>query len=225
MYGALPVPAPAPARARPTTLPSTSKTKRKRDQVGKLSEGIAAAKAAAAAEAGSEAGESDEEEDDEGIEEAYEAKKAKVTAAPVEKRMAIPGAGADDASDDDGSLGPAGSDDDDEAGEASGSALPVHESLLPGAKAVKPKKVKTKAYVPEGETREERDGRTIFVGNLGVEVAKSKVSPGAHPQPPYRSLHIHERITLTIICRCSRYTAFLAPAARAPARLDPDSQD
>ena len=93
--------------------------------------------------------------------------------------MAVPGPADDNSDDDDGSLGPAGSDDedDDEAGLASGSALPVHESQLPGAKPTKQKKVKAKAYVPEGETREERDGRTIFVGNLGVELAKSKVSP------------------------------------------------
>ena len=33
-----------------------------------------------------------------------------------------------------------------------------------------------KRYVPEGETRERRDARTIFIGNLPIEAAKGKVN-------------------------------------------------
>lgn len=40
-------------------------------------------------------------------------------------------------------------------------------------KAADSKKVK---YVPEDETREMRDARTIFIGNLPVGAVKSKVS-------------------------------------------------
>ena len=49
----------------------------------------------------------------------------------------------------------------------------VHESLAPGGKH-KHSGHKTK-YVPEGETSEQRDARTVFVGNVPLEVMKSKV--------------------------------------------------
>ena len=49
----------------------------------------------------------------------------------------------------------------------------VHESLVPGGKH-KHGGHKTK-YVPEGETSEQRDARTVFVGNVPLEVMKSKV--------------------------------------------------
>lgn len=39
-------------------------------------------------------------------------------------------------------------------------------------------------YVPPNETKEERDGRTVFVGNLPIEVIKSKVSAAAILTPP-----------------------------------------
>ncbi|KAK4684135.1 nucleolar protein 12, partial [Tremellales sp. Uapishka_1] len=52
----------------------------------------------------------------------------------------------------------------------------VHESV----KAAKAKKVKVKAsnqkYTPADETDADRDRRTIFIGNLPIECAKSKVS-------------------------------------------------
>lgn len=153
----------------------------------------------------------DKDESDDGVlEEAYESKKAKTAPAPVvEKRMAPPTAAVED-SDDDGSLGP-DSDDEDAGGEASTSALPVHESLLPGAKAVKAKKVKSKPYVPEGETREERDGRTIFVGNLGVEVAKSKVR-----RSPFASSYF-----LKLIFRRLRCAALPSSTSRPSPRVHP----
>ena len=52
--------------------------------------------------------------------------------------------------------------------------IPVHESLhADGPSKHVPSK---KRYVPEGETRDQRDGRTIFIGNLPVEAAKGKVN-------------------------------------------------
>ena len=54
--------------------------------------------------------------------------------------------------------------------------LPVHESLSKSNrnKGTRGKKVK---YVPDGETAEMRDTRTIFIGNLPVDIITSKVSP------------------------------------------------
>lgn len=49
----------------------------------------------------------------------------------------------------------------------------VHESLVNGSKG-KGKKASAK-YVPQEETPEQRDARTIFVGNVSVDVAKSRV--------------------------------------------------
>jgi nucleolar protein 12 len=60
--------------------------------------------------------------------------------------------------------------------EADGSELDLmHESLKPGYKKGKEKASKVK-YVPPGETSAYRDRRTVFIGNLPIEVAKSKVS-------------------------------------------------
>ena len=64
--------------------------------------------------------------------------------------------------------------DEDEENEGPEKAL-VHESLKEGgSKGPKVRPPKTK-YVPEGETKEQRDARTVFIGNLPVEAAKSKV--------------------------------------------------
>jgi nucleolar protein 12 len=60
------------------------------------------------------------------------------------------------------------SDDDDE-----GNIL-VHEALQP-SRRTKAKSQKPKKYVPPGETEEDKNRRTIFVGNLSLDVAKSKV--------------------------------------------------
>ena len=48
----------------------------------------------------------------------------------------------------------------------------VHESLKPSKKQ---KSNPAKAYVPPNESQADKDRRTIFVGNLPIEVAKSKV--------------------------------------------------
>ena len=51
----------------------------------------------------------------------------------------------------------------------------VHESLLKGdASATTSRHGKTK-HVPTEETAEQRDARTVFVGNVAVEVTKSRV--------------------------------------------------
>ncbi|KAL5512502.1 hypothetical protein ACEPAG_3155 [Sanghuangporus baumii] len=54
--------------------------------------------------------------------------------------------------------------------EESVDAIPEHESM----KKSKKKGIKKVKYAPEGETKEERDARTIFIGNLPVAVVKSK---------------------------------------------------
>lgn len=59
----------------------------------------------------------------------------------------------------------------DPASEAESDISLTHESLKPTKK--KGKKV---VYVPPGETKEERDRRTVFIGNVGIDVAKNKVS-------------------------------------------------
>ncbi|KZV67201.1 hypothetical protein PENSPDRAFT_736696 [Peniophora sp. CONT] len=52
---------------------------------------------------------------------------------------------------------------------------PVHESLLnKKEKRDRGRKKDKVRYVPPGETREQRDSRTVFVGNVPVEVVKSK---------------------------------------------------
>ena len=50
----------------------------------------------------------------------------------------------------------------------------VHESLRK-SKEKSHKPTPKKKYVPPDETREQRDLRTVFVGNLSVEVAKKRV--------------------------------------------------
>lgn len=66
-------------------------------------------------------------------------------------------------------------DDENEEGEGEDDEELVHESLKPTSKRQRQKK--TQKYVPEAESQEDRDRRTIFVGNLSLEVAKSKVRP------------------------------------------------
>lgn len=53
---------------------------------------------------------------------------------------------------------------------------PTHESLGNGKTSTSKSRGSNKKFVPEGETNEQRNARTIFVGNLPVEVAKSKVN-------------------------------------------------
>lgn len=61
----------------------------------------------------------------------------------------------------------------------------VHESLKTPAER---RKRDAKKYVPEDESRADRDRRTIFIGNVPIECVKEKVSPpNPHPQPSHPS--------------------------------------
>ncbi len=92
----------------------------------------------------------DEDEDNDDLEESYAAKKSGTAAAASQSAL----------------LGDDGSDEEF-----------VHETLAKDikAKAKKDRGKKKDKWVPEGETSEERDKRTIFVGNVDVEVVKNKV--------------------------------------------------
>lgn len=57
----------------------------------------------------------------------------------------------------------------------------VHESVAKGASSHSQSK-KTK-YVPPGETSAQRDARTIFIGNVPVEVMKNRVRYSSPPGP------------------------------------------
>ena len=61
---------------------------------------------------------------------------------------------------------------------------PVHESLVrtPGPDSASSSK-KNKKYVPPGETPDQRDSRTIFVGNVPSQVMVTKVSWRYTPLP------------------------------------------
>lgn len=102
---------------------------------------------------------SDDSDDNADVEEAYAARtKSKPAPRPMAAKVDAP-------SDSEGS----DSDDPD-------APPPVHESLLPKKEKRDRGRKKDKVrYVPPGETREQRDSRTIFVGNVPVEVVKSKV--------------------------------------------------
>lgn len=72
--------------------------------------------------------------------------------------------------------GPAEAEDDAEAqsgdgSESDSSQVPVHESLTKKSK----KSSRKHKFVPEAETAEQRDARTIFVGNLPAEIVKNRV--------------------------------------------------
>ncbi len=61
-----------------------------------------------------------------------------------------------------------------DSGEEGDPSKLVHESLLKGKTKTQPRQGKAK-YVPSEETSAQRDARTVFVGNVAVEVAKSRV--------------------------------------------------
>ncbi|KAI0087888.1 hypothetical protein BDY19DRAFT_994771 [Irpex rosettiformis] len=63
------------------------------------------------------------------------------------------------------------SDDSEDSDEEGDPSKLVHETLLKGNKG---KSVSKKKYVPEEETSEQRDARTIFVGNVPIETATSR---------------------------------------------------
>ncbi|TFK93092.1 hypothetical protein K466DRAFT_572710 [Polyporus arcularius HHB13444] len=62
-----------------------------------------------------------------------------------------------------------------DSGEEGDPSKLVHESLLKGKAKTQPRQGKAK-YVPSEETSAQRDARTVFVGNVAVEVAKSRPS-------------------------------------------------
>lgn len=52
----------------------------------------------------------------------------------------------------------------------------VHEALASTSSRKRKQAVKLPKYTPADETSQQRDRRSIFVGNLPIEVAKSKAS-------------------------------------------------
>ena len=56
----------------------------------------------------------------------------------------------------------------------------VHESLQKGAPPKGQSRHGKSKFIPSEETPEQRDARTVFVGNVAVEVAKSRVRPPSH---------------------------------------------
>lgn len=65
---------------------------------------------------------------------------------------------------------------------------PMHETLASSKGRVETKR--RKHYVPEGETAEQRNARTIFVGNVSADIVKSKVR-----YPPHYGSSIKLNIT------------------------------
>jgi nucleolar protein 12 len=53
---------------------------------------------------------------------------------------------------------------------------PVHETIINSGMVPSVMKRRRSVYVPDGETKEMRDLRTVFIGNVPIEVAKSKVN-------------------------------------------------
>ena len=73
---------------------------------------------------------------------------------------------------------------DEDAGESSDdehtTAPPVHETITKNGKKSSVATRSRSAYVPSGETKEQREARTVFIGNIPMEVAKSKVYYNTH---------------------------------------------
>lgn len=78
-------------------------------------------------------------------------------------------------------VAPAAEDDEEAAGSNSDSdAELVHESLKsPAARKARENKGQTSKYVPPNESQADRDRRTVFVGNLSLEIAKGKAGTNA----------------------------------------------
>lgn len=64
------------------------------------------------------------------------------------------------------------SDDSEDSDEEGDPSKLVHETLLKGNST---KSASKKKYVPAGETKEQRDARTIFIGNVPIEAVTSRV--------------------------------------------------
>ncbi len=61
---------------------------------------------------------------------------------------------------------------DDDGSDSDSSQVPLHESLT---KKEKKRSKKVKKFVPDAETTDQRDARTVFVGNLPAEIVKNRV--------------------------------------------------
>lgn len=94
---------------------------------------------------------------------------------------------------------------DDGSGEDVDPADLVHESI-----SGKPPPTRRKSiYTPEGETRTQRDERTVFIGNLPIEILKSKVSPSAALKDyldPYKCFSHCRRHSNDILARSYQIT-------------------
>jgi len=103
---------------------------------------------------------SDEEEGDTGLEEAYERRQrlGEQSAPSTEKNRDAPESSSDS--------------------EVDTSQL-IHETVAKGERHGKTRPTQRHVHhdSPRDETKEQRDARTIFIGNVSVEVAKSKVCP------------------------------------------------
>ncbi len=73
---------------------------------------------------------------------------------------------------------------DEDAGESSDdehtTAPLVHETTLNNGMKSSVATRSRSAYVPSGETKEQREARTVFIGNVPIEVAKSRVNYNIH---------------------------------------------
>lgn len=82
----------------------------------------------------------------------------------------------------------------------------IHESLQKSKKKSH-KPASKKKYIPQDETPEQRDLRTVFVGNLSVEVAKKRVRMLLLSTSPRQLVYIAPSKTATktfFICGASR---------------------
>ena len=104
--------------------------------------------------------EGDEEEADAGLEEAYERKVRP-------RKQAAAGFSKNEEQQSDTS-----------ESEADASRL-VHETTVKSDRHGKTRSRQAHDHVPPDETKEQRDARTIFLGNIAIEVAKSKVYSGS----------------------------------------------
>ena len=104
----------------------------------------------------------------------------------------------------------------------------VHETMVKNAQRDKTRSRHVHHYVTPDETKEQRDARTIFLGNVPIEVAKSKVcpssfSPGLTFLTDYQSaLKVFKKYILSHVPGANidslrfRSVAFQRPTSAAP---------
>jgi nucleolar protein 12 len=104
----------------------------------------------------------------------------------------------------------------------------VHETMVKSVQRDKTRSRPVHHHVPPNETKEQRDARTIFLGNVPMEVAKSKVcplsfSPGLTLLTDYQSaLKAFKKYILSHVPRAEieslrfRSVAFQRPTSAAP---------